>query len=130
MLAEFRRKTLIQDQYRAAFFKMPQREQLKTLVARAVIDVYGSSWTTPESRDTIAEAAAVAQDAWDAELARIAAENSLNETLDTIELYETNDPWAPGGSDHHYFVRYGTNKAATTEIPVEVYEVLQTVMNR
>lgn len=81
-MSEVEAHTMIRDEFRKEFFAMPQRDQLKTLVRRAVIDVYGSSWTTPGSRAVVAEAAATAQDAWDAHLAQAAREVQMADEID------------------------------------------------
>ena len=41
-------------------------------------------------------------------------------------LYENNDPWAPGGSDRHYFVALNpnTSRQSEVEVPVELYDYI------
>lgn len=46
----------------------------------------------------------------------------------SFDFYQTNDPWAPGGSDEHHFIRYGTNLAATVEVPVEIWEAFRSAL--
>ncbi len=67
-------RSLVKDENRKDFFALPQGQQFILLVQRAVIDVYGSSWTTPESREEVARAALSAQERWDESLRRTAHE--------------------------------------------------------